>query len=101
MRLAGQTGTRLPAAAPQSQHPGGDHPKANQDRLYRKNHIVLRARMITFGYDAQLDRGSERAECAYTPPLSFTGPGVNRRSNGHAYHRRKHSPAVPEYPLAG
>jgi hypothetical protein len=88
--------------APSSPHPssGGDHAKGNQEQLYSEYHIVLHARMIAFGHDAQPERGSERADCACVPPSSFTYEDGEYRTDGYAQERRDRSPAVHEYLLA-
>jgi hypothetical protein len=87
--------------APSSPHPssGGDHAKGNQEQLYSEYHIVLHARMIAFGHDAQPERGSERADCACVPPSSFTYEDGEYRTDGYAQERRDRSPAVHEYLL--
>ena len=97
----GEPGTRLQMVAPSSPHPssGGDQPKGKQEQLYSEYHIVLHGRMIAFGHDAQFERGSERAECACAPPLSFTYADGESRTDGYAQQRRDSSPAVHEYLL--
>ena len=76
--------------APSSPHPGsgGDQPKGKQEQLYSGYHIVLYGRMIAFGHDAQFERGSERAECACAPPLSFTCADGESRTDGYGQERR-------------
>jgi hypothetical protein len=97
-----ETRIRLGMVAPSSPHPssGGDQAKGKQEQLYSEYHIVLHARMIAFGHDAQPKRGSERADCACAPPLSFTCADREYRADSYAQKPRDRSPAVHECLLA-
>jgi hypothetical protein len=88
--------------APSSPYPssGGDQAEGKQEQPYSEYHIVLHARMIAFGHDAQPERGSERADCACAPPSSFTYADRDYRTDGYAQEPRNRSPAVHAYLLA-
>jgi hypothetical protein len=98
--------TRLQTITPSSPLPGsgGDHATGEQEQLYNEYRVVFQARMIAFGHYAQLEHRAERTDWDCPPPLRFTCPEVNRRSDasadGHADHRRDQSLVVHECLLA-